>query len=150
MPESPHNSRRLFKGRARRRTTTRMVRFADAFSLTLITMGGMATIFAVFVVCVFLVYVAAPLFSQAEAEGPHTLVQPGKGGKAVKDVAIAFLPMNPPYTMTPEMAADAAKSIRPDILYPYLFGQIVRHTEESGSGPQASLPPASPGPPAAM
>ena len=33
------------------------------------------------------------------------------------------LPMNLPYTMTPEMAADAALAFRPKILYPYHFGQ---------------------------
>ncbi len=42
--------------------------------------------------------------------------------KALKDIDIAFLPMNLPYTMTPEMVADAAKSFRPKILYPYHFG----------------------------
>jgi len=34
----------------------------------------------------------------------------------------AFLPMNLPYTMTPEMVAEAAKRIMPKILYPYHFG----------------------------
>lgn len=42
--------------------------------------------------------------------------------KALKDIDIAFLPMNLPYTMTPEMVADAAKAFRPKILYPYHFG----------------------------
>jgi len=37
-------------------------------------------------------------------------------------VDIAFIPMNVPYTMTPEMAADAARKIAPSILYPYHFG----------------------------
>ena len=37
-------------------------------------------------------------------------------------VDIAFLPMNLPYTMSPEMAADAARKISPKILYPYHFG----------------------------
>jgi L-ascorbate metabolism protein UlaG (beta-lactamase superfamily) len=41
--------------------------------------------------------------------------------KNLKDVTIAFLPMNLPYTMTPEMAADAALMIRPRILYPYHY-----------------------------
>ena len=36
-------------------------------------------------------------------------------------VDIAFLPMNLPYTMTVAMAADAARSVRPDILYIYHF-----------------------------
>jgi L-ascorbate metabolism protein UlaG (beta-lactamase superfamily) len=43
--------------------------------------------------------------------------------KALKDIAVAFLPMNLPYTMTPEMVADAAKAFRPRILYPYHFGK---------------------------
>ena len=34
---------------------------------------------------------------------------------------IAFIPMNQPYTMTAEMAADAAKKIMPDILYIYHY-----------------------------
>ena len=42
--------------------------------------------------------------------------------KKLKDIDIAFLPMNLPYTMTPEMVADAAKAFNPDILYPYHFG----------------------------
>ncbi len=43
--------------------------------------------------------------------------------KALKDIDIAFLPMNLPYTMTPEMVADAAKAFKPKILYPYHYGQ---------------------------
>jgi L-ascorbate metabolism protein UlaG (beta-lactamase superfamily) len=39
--------------------------------------------------------------------------------KALKNIDIAFLPMNLPYTMTPAMVADAAKAFRPKILYPY-------------------------------
>lgn len=42
--------------------------------------------------------------------------------KALKNIDIAFLPMNLPYTMTPEMVADAAKAFRPNILYPYHYG----------------------------
>jgi L-ascorbate metabolism protein UlaG (beta-lactamase superfamily) len=30
--------------------------------------------------------------------------------------------MNLPYTMSPEMAADAARKLKPKILYPYHFG----------------------------
>lgn len=40
----------------------------------------------------------------------------------LQDIDIAFLPMNLPYTMTPEMTADAAKVFRPKILYPYHYG----------------------------
>jgi L-ascorbate metabolism protein UlaG (beta-lactamase superfamily) len=39
-----------------------------------------------------------------------------------KNIDIAFLPMNLPYTMTPEMTAAAAKMVQPKILYPYHFG----------------------------
>jgi L-ascorbate metabolism protein UlaG (beta-lactamase superfamily) len=43
--------------------------------------------------------------------------------KALRNIDVAFLPMNLPYTMTPEMVADAAKAFRPKILYPYHFGE---------------------------
>lgn len=42
--------------------------------------------------------------------------------KALKKIDVAFLPMNLPYTMTPEMVADAAKAFMPTILYPYHYG----------------------------
>ena len=41
---------------------------------------------------------------------------------ALKGVDIAFLPMNTPFTMTPEMAAAAAKMLAPKVLYPYHYG----------------------------
>lgn len=43
--------------------------------------------------------------------------------KKLKDIDIAFLPMNLPFTMTPEMVADAARAFKPKILYPYHYGQ---------------------------
>lgn len=43
--------------------------------------------------------------------------------KQLKDIDFAFLPMNLPYTMTPEMAADAARSINPKVFYPYHYGE---------------------------
>ena len=42
--------------------------------------------------------------------------------KELKDIDIAFLPMNLPYTMTPVMVADAAKSFNPGVVYPYHYG----------------------------
>jgi L-ascorbate metabolism protein UlaG (beta-lactamase superfamily) len=42
--------------------------------------------------------------------------------KNLEKIDIAFLPMNLPYTMTPEMVADAAKAFKPKVLYPYHFG----------------------------
>jgi L-ascorbate metabolism protein UlaG (beta-lactamase superfamily) len=43
--------------------------------------------------------------------------------KQLKDIDVAFLPMNLPYTMTPEMVADAAKAFKPKVLYPYHYGK---------------------------
>jgi len=42
--------------------------------------------------------------------------------KHLQNIDWAFLPMNLPYTMSPEMTAHAAKMIQPKILYPYHFG----------------------------
>ena len=42
--------------------------------------------------------------------------------KALKNIDYAFLPMNLPYTMTPEMVANAVKAFKPRVLYPYHFG----------------------------
>jgi L-ascorbate metabolism protein UlaG (beta-lactamase superfamily) len=42
--------------------------------------------------------------------------------KALKNIDYAFLPMNLPYTMTPEMVADAVRGFKPKVLYPYHFG----------------------------
>jgi len=42
--------------------------------------------------------------------------------KDLKNIDVAFLPMNLPYTMTPEMVADAARAFKPKILYPYHYG----------------------------
>ena len=42
--------------------------------------------------------------------------------KELQDIDCAFLPMNLPYTMTPEMVAEAAKAFQPRIVYPYHFG----------------------------
>jgi L-ascorbate metabolism protein UlaG (beta-lactamase superfamily) len=57
--------------------------------------------------------------------------------KALKDIDIAFLPMNLPYTMTPEMVADAARAFKPKILYPYHYGEtdtseIIRLLKDEG------------------
>jgi L-ascorbate metabolism protein UlaG (beta-lactamase superfamily) len=42
--------------------------------------------------------------------------------KALKKIDYAFLPMNLPYTMTPEMVADAVAAFKPKVLYPYHYG----------------------------
>jgi L-ascorbate metabolism protein UlaG (beta-lactamase superfamily) len=43
--------------------------------------------------------------------------------KNLRDIDIAFLPMNLPYTMTPEMVADAAKALKLKVLYPFHYGK---------------------------
>ncbi|MDD8031378.1 MAG: MBL fold metallo-hydrolase [Acidobacteriota bacterium] len=43
--------------------------------------------------------------------------------KNLKNIEVAFLPMNQPYTMTPEQVAEAARWIKPAILYPYHYGE---------------------------
>ena len=41
----------------------------------------------------------------------------------LKDIDIAFLPVNQPYTMTVEQCVKAAQTIAPKVLIPYHFGQ---------------------------
>ncbi|MFP5220653.1 MAG: MBL fold metallo-hydrolase [Acidobacteriota bacterium] len=42
---------------------------------------------------------------------------------SIAGVDVAFLPMNLPYTMTPEMVAKAARLHKPKVLYPYHTGE---------------------------
>lgn len=41
----------------------------------------------------------------------------------IKDIDIAFLPCNQPYTMKPDQLVRAAKVIKPKVLFPYHYGQ---------------------------
>ncbi len=41
----------------------------------------------------------------------------------IKDIDVAFLPCNQPYTMTPEQQIRAAKIIKPKVLFPYHYGE---------------------------
>ena len=41
----------------------------------------------------------------------------------IKDIDIAFLPCNQPYTMTVDQLIHAAKMIKPKVLFPYHYGQ---------------------------
>ncbi|MEM5786216.1 MAG: MBL fold metallo-hydrolase [Syntrophobacteraceae bacterium] len=57
--------------------------------------------------------------------------------KDLGEIDIAFLPMNLPFTMTPEMVAKAARSFTPKVLYPYHFADtdpliLTRLLEGSG------------------
>ncbi len=51
--------------------------------------------------------------------------------RALKDIDIAFLPMNLPYTMSVAKAADAIRQFKPKIVYPYHY--------RSGDGTKANL-----------
>ena len=41
---------------------------------------------------------------------------------AIKDIDVAFLPCNQPFTMTPEQLVKAAKMVKPKVLFPYHYG----------------------------
>jgi L-ascorbate metabolism protein UlaG (beta-lactamase superfamily)/rhodanese-related sulfurtransferase len=41
----------------------------------------------------------------------------------IKDIDIAFLPCNQPYTMTVEQLVNAARMVKPTVLFPYHYGQ---------------------------
>lgn len=41
----------------------------------------------------------------------------------IKDIDVAFLPCNQPYTMTPGQLAEAARAVKPKVLFPYHYGQ---------------------------
>ena len=41
----------------------------------------------------------------------------------IKDIDVAFLPCNQPYTMTTEQLVKAARMIKPKVLFPYHYGQ---------------------------
>ncbi|MDE7069180.1 MAG: MBL fold metallo-hydrolase [Alistipes sp.] len=49
--------------------------------------------------------------------------------KALRDIDIAFLPVNQPYTMTVDQAVDAVKAIRPALFYPYHYGEVEEKTD---------------------
>jgi L-ascorbate metabolism protein UlaG (beta-lactamase superfamily) len=42
---------------------------------------------------------------------------------AIKDIDIAFLPCNQPYTMTTEQLVKAARTVKPKVMFPYHYGQ---------------------------
>lgn len=57
--------------------------------------------------------------------------------KDIKNIDVALLPCNLPFTMTPEQLTEAAKLIRPKVLFPYHYGntdiqQVVKLLDGSG------------------
>lgn len=63
--------------------------------------------------------------------------------RAVNDVAIAFVPMNEPYTMSIEQAVDAVLALAPKVVYPYHYrgpdghSDVARFKREVESGSDA-------------
>lgn len=58
--------------------------------------------------------------------------------KSITNIDVAFLPCNQPYTMTPEQVANATKTIKPKVLFPYHYGttdvrQVRKLLEESST-----------------
>lgn len=49
--------------------------------------------------------------------------------RALKNIDIAFICVNQPYTMTPDEAVEAVEAIRPKIYYPYHYGQVDEPTD---------------------
>lgn len=49
--------------------------------------------------------------------------------KALRNIDVAFLPVNQPYTMTVDQAVEAVRTIRPAIFYPYHYGQVDEKTD---------------------
>lgn len=41
----------------------------------------------------------------------------------IKDIDIAFMPCNQPFTMTPDQLVRAAKTVKPKVLFPYHYGE---------------------------
>ncbi|HWK68003.1 MAG TPA: MBL fold metallo-hydrolase [Rhizobiaceae bacterium] len=57
--------------------------------------------------------------------------------RALKNIALAFVPMNLPYTMTVEQAASAVNEFKPKVVYPYHYNgsdveQFKRLVEQGG------------------
>ena len=55
--------------------------------------------------------------------------------KALRNIDVAFLPMNLPFTQTPEEAAECVKAFRPKVVYPYHYrGQDTKVFENALRG----------------
>jgi L-ascorbate metabolism protein UlaG (beta-lactamase superfamily) len=60
--------------------------------------------------------------------------EPTEDMLGLTDIAVAFLPMNLPFTMTPEQAIEAVNVFKPRILYPYHYGESDLSPLEAGIG----------------
>ena len=62
--------------------------------------------------------------------------------KALKNIDVAFIPMNLPYTMPPSEAAECVKAFKPKIAYPYHYmGSDLKQFEDAlkGSGVEVRI-----------
>ena len=62
--------------------------------------------------------------------------------RALKNIDVAFVCMNLPYTMTPQAAGEAVRAFRPKVAYPYHYrGSDVQVFEKAlaGSGVEVRL-----------
>lgn len=55
--------------------------------------------------------------------------EPTEEQRAIRDIDIAFICVNQPYTMKPEQAVEAVKALKPKIYYPYHYGQVEEPTD---------------------
>lgn len=55
--------------------------------------------------------------------------EPTNEMRELKNIDIAFVCVNQPYTMTPEQATEAVKALKPQIYYPYHYGQVDEPTD---------------------
>src|SRR5260370_12578338 len=74
----PMEANRSYTGYSRRRRTSRLVRLGEILSRSFITIGGIGTIVAVAMVCVFLVWVVYPLFLGATVKQQGSFAAPAE------------------------------------------------------------------------
>ncbi len=65
--------------------------------------------------------------------------EPTEDMLALTDIAVAFLPMNLPYTMTPEQAVEAINTFKPAVVYPYHYGDSDLSVLETGVGAETEV-----------
>ena len=65
--------------------------------------------------------------------------EPTEAMLALTDIDVAFLPMNLPYTMTPEQALEAINTFTPAIVYPYHYGDSDLSVLEAGINADTEL-----------
>lgn len=58
--------------------------------------------------------------------------EPTEDMLALSDIGVAFVPMNLPFTMTPDQAVEAINTFKPRIVYPYHYGESDLSPLETG------------------